>query len=133
MIYAKTQLCQTPYIKWGRSDGFLSIFVCVSLSEDPVPKDVLWADEGSEKLSSLDYLSDQIQTKGSQKVDLLRAFIKTDGSQIDIETRPSGDFDLKADLLHGRVKVLTQTDRPEWHCEEAKNTRRISTIPHRRI
>ena len=75
---------------------------------------------GNEKLSASDYLSGNVQKQGFRTTDLLYAFIKTDGhgGQIDLATRSSPDFDLKAELLQGRVKVLTKTDCPEWHCKE---------------
>ena len=69
---------------------------------------------GNGKLSALDHMSGQIQKQGFQTADLLSAFVKTvdtDG-KIDPEARSSTDSDLKAELLQGRVKVLTKTDSP---------------------
>ena len=69
-----------------------------------------------------------MQQQGFQTVDLLHAFIKTEGRRIDLETRSSSDLDHIADLLNGRANVLAKTDRPEWHCKVAGNIRIISTI-----
>ena len=95
----------------------------ISLSDDPVPRNVLGAAGENEKLDDLDYLSVQIQKQGFQTTDVLRAFIKTGGpgDQIDLANRSSGDFGLRAELLQGRVKVLTKTDCAEWHCKDSNN------------
>ena len=50
---------------------------------------------------------------------MLSAFVKTDGPRIDLETRSDTVFALQADVVQGRVKVLTKTDCLECHCKEA--------------
>ena len=77
------------------------------------------ASEGRQKFHALDNLPSQIQQKGFQTADLLYAFVKTDVSQIDPDTRSSADLDLKTELLNGRAKVLTKTDCLERYCKEA--------------
>ena len=77
--------------------------------------------EGREKLSALYNLSIEISKKGCQAGDLLSAFVKADGSAIDRDHRLSPWFDLKEELLSGRVKVLTKTDCLEWPNKEAAN------------
>ena len=59
--------------------------------------------DGHLELSALDNLPIQVQRQGFRTVDLLDAFVKSDGSQIDRDARSSPDCDLKADLLSGRV------------------------------
>ena len=59
---------------------------------------------GRQKLSDLYNLSSHIRKQGFQTVDLLSAFVNPGGYQIDLDARSSTDFDLKADLLNGRVK-----------------------------
>ena len=76
------------------------------------------AADGHVKLSAVDNTSSAIQRKGRQAVDLASAFVKPGGSQIDRDARFSPDFNLKEELLSGRVKGLSKTDRPEWHKKE---------------
>ena len=111
----------TPSRKWDRPGVFLSIFVRISLNDDPVPKNVLRAACGGDKLSSLDYLFAGYKKQGFRTSDLLPAFSKTGGpvGQINLEMRSSSDCDLKADVLHGMVKSLTNLDCVEWNCKEA--------------
>ena len=46
-----------------------------------------------------------------ETADLLSAFVKPGGSQIDPAMRLSPEFDLKSELLSGRADVLTKTGR----------------------
>ena len=62
------------------------------------------------ELSALDNLPSQIQKQWFRPVDLLHASVMQGGAQIDRDARSSPDFDLKADLLSGRVMALTKTD-----------------------
>ena len=71
--------------------------------------------EGRDKLSALDNLSIEISKKGSQTADSMSDFVKPAGSPMGRYSRMSPDFDLKEELLSGRVKVLTKTNCPEWH------------------
>ena len=91
----------------------------ISLSDFAIRKYVLGAADGHLELSALDNLSSVISRQGFRTVDLLSAFVKPGGSQIDRDTRQSPDFSIREELLIGRVKVLTETDRPEWHNKEA--------------
>ena len=86
-----------------------------------------WAADGNEKLYALDYLSGRVQKQGFQTGDLSSSPIKPGGSgdQIDLSTRSSGDFDLKAEFLQGRAKVLTKTDFPDRHLKRITNSRLI--------
>ena len=68
------------------------------------------AAEGRDKLHSLDNTSRDISKKGFGTVDLLSAFAKAVGSAMDLANRLSAEFDLKDELLSGRVNVLTKTD-----------------------
>ena len=75
--------------------------------------------DGQFELPALGKLYSAISRRGFQTVDLLSAFVKPDGSQIDRGDRLSPDFSLKEELLSGRVKVLTKTDGLEWRNKEA--------------
>ena len=77
------------------------------------------AADGPLELPALDNLPIMVSRKGFRTVDLLSAFVKPDGPQIDRGDRVSPDFNLKEELLSGRVKVLTKTDCLEWHNREA--------------
>ena len=63
-------------------------------------------------MSPLGNLSIELSKKGFETVDLLEAFVKPDGSAMDLTNRLSQEFDLKEELVSGRVKVLTKTDFP---------------------
>ena len=56
-----------------------------------------------------DNLSSEMSKQGFGAVDLLSAFAKADGSAMDLTNRLSPEFDLKEELLSGRVKFLTKT------------------------
>ena len=67
-----------------------------------------WATEGRDKLPSLDNLTIEIPKKGFETIDLSSAFAKAGGPPMDLANRLSPEFDLKDELLSGRVKVLTK-------------------------
>ena len=69
------------------------------------------ASESRVKLPAVGNLSREMPKKGFETVDLLSAFVKPGGSAMDLTHRLSPEFDLKEELLSGRVKVLTKTDR----------------------
>ena len=78
-----------------------------------------WPAGGHKDLVALDNLSSQIRKQWFHTADLLSAFVKSGWSQIDRDAREYPDFVLKAEILSGRVKVLTKTDFPEWLNKEA--------------
>ena len=83
-----------------------------------------------EKLPALDDQPGEISKKGFQTVDLFSAFAKAGGSAMDRDTRPSPEFNLKEELLIGRVKVSTKTEFPEWNSKgSSKNTPRFYNYP----
>ena len=59
--------------------------------------------DGHLELSALGNFPSAIQRRGFRTVDLLSAFVKPGGSQIDRDARPSPDFWLKEELVSGRV------------------------------
>ena len=83
-------------------------------------------------LSALDNPPSQIQRQWFQTGDLLSASVKSGGPQIDRDAWPSPGSSLKEGLLSGRVKVLTQTDLPEWRNKEDGGIRLTSIILSRR-
>ena len=74
-------------------------------------------------------MSGKIQRQGIGTADLLPAFDKTDGSQIDPEARSSADCDRKSDLLHGRTEDLTKLIASNGIVRRGGDIRLISTIP----
>ena len=58
----------------------------------------------------MDNLPIELTKKGFGAADLLPAFAMPGGSPVDLENRPSPEFDLKSELLSGRATVLTKTD-----------------------
>ena len=84
------------------------------------------ATEGREKLPALDNLPIDISKKGFKTADLLSAFAKSGGSAMDLTNRLPPEFDLKEELLIGRVKVATKTDCLACHDKESsKHTSRF--------
>ena len=70
--------------------------------------------QGRENLYAADNLESELQRRCFEAVDLLSALAKQDGSEIDLAMRLSPEFDLKSELLSGRVRVLTKTDCAGW-------------------
>ena len=68
------------------------------------------AAQGRGNLSAIDNLESESPRKGFATVDLLSVFVKPDGHQMDLTMRLPPEFDLKSELLSGRVEVLTKTD-----------------------
>ena len=64
---------------------------------------------------------------GFETADLMSAFVKRDGSVMDLAIRMSPEFDLKSELSRGRVEVLTKTDCAALRDPERGNIRRVST------
>ena len=69
-----------------------------------------WAARGRENLSAIYNLEGELPMEGFETVDLLPAFVKPGGSQVDLTMLLSPGFDLKSELLRCRVQVLTKTD-----------------------
>ena len=59
--------------------------------------------------------------QGFATVDFATSPIRTDGhnAEIDVETRTSKNFDLRRELLEGRVEVRTKTDWLPMYCADA--------------
>ena len=80
-------------------------------------------------ISSLCNLSRMITSGGFRTGDLLSAFVKSGGPEIDRFARLFRDFDLKEELLSGRVKCLTKIDPPNGIIRRSLSIRHISIIP----
>ena len=68
------------------------------------------AAQGPGNLSAIGNLESELSRRGFEAVDLLSAFVKPDGSKMDLEMRLSPEFGPKSELPSGRSKVLTKTD-----------------------
>ena len=68
------------------------------------------ATECRDKFPAVDNLSSEISKKVFKTVDLLSAFVRSGGSEIDPTNRLSAVFGLKEELLRGRVMGLAKTD-----------------------
>ena len=79
----------------------------------------LGAKEGREKFPALYNLSIDISKKGFKTTDLLSAVLKADGSAMNLTNRLSQEFDLKDELLSGRVKGMAETDCLATHDKAA--------------
>ena len=73
------------------------------------------------ELGSLYVLSPRIKKQRFSAFDFFSAFAWKGGhkAEIDAETRMSGNFDLRRELLEGREKVPTEKDCHPIYCEEA--------------
>ena len=64
----------------------------------------------AQKLSALGNLSRELPKKGFGTVDLMSGFVKPDLYAVDLRNLMSPEFDLKSELISGRVEDLTKTD-----------------------
>ena len=72
-------------------------------------KKISWgAAHGRANLSAIEFLDGEIAKKAFEAVNLLSAFVKSDGSQMDLTMRLSQEFDLKSELANGLAKALTK-------------------------
>ena len=62
--------------------------------------------------------------KGSRSVNLLTGFVKPGGTSFEPNLRLSPEFDLKSELMNGRVKALTKTDFLGW--QDSRTSKRTS-------
>ena len=67
---------------------------------------------GDAKLDAAECLTGLIADENFGTVDCRTSFVRIGGpnAELDVETRMSGNSDLKRELLEGRRKVLTKTD-----------------------
>ena len=82
----------------------------VGLGDFEVPKDVLVGGGRSRKIVGPGKFPDRIGQGGFETAGLFSAFVKPGGYPMDLENRPSPEFDLKAEHPGGRARVLKKTD-----------------------
>ena len=86
------------------------------------------AAQGRENSPAVGNLESELPMEGFAPAYLLSWFVKSDGSQMDLEMRLSPEFDLKSELLSGRVKAFTKLTALSSAIPERENVRRASTI-----
>ena len=88
---------------------------------------------GRLELSAVDNLSGAMSRKGFRTIDLLSVFVTPGGSPTDRGARLSRDFNLREEILRGRVKVHTKPIAPNGIIWMRLRVRLISIIPHAAI
>ena len=64
--------------------------------------------QGRDNLIAIEFLESELTKKGPQSAKLMSGFVKPGGSFCDQTLCLSPEFDLKSELMRGRIKALTK-------------------------
>ena len=79
---------------------------------------------GRENLAAAEFPEIELAKKSFRTINLLTGIVKPGGASLENDLRLCPEFDHKSELLRGRVKALTKTDRLVWR--DSRTTKRTS-------